>query len=81
MVGHITQEAFDGGLIALVEDEDTIELDATNNSITLKVAEEVIAVRRKKWKQPALKATRGVLYKYAKTVKPADEGCVTDEAL
>ncbi|HEX5652320.1 MAG TPA: dihydroxy-acid dehydratase [Chitinophagaceae bacterium] len=81
VVGHITPEAFDGGLIALVEDEDPIELDATNNTITLKVAEEVIAVRRKKWKQPALKVTRGVLYKYAKTVKPADEGCVTDEAL
>jgi dihydroxy-acid dehydratase len=81
VVGHITPEAFDGGLIALVEDEDPIELDATNKTITLKVAEEVIAGRRKKWKQPALKATRGVLYKYAKTVKPADEGCVTDEEL
>ena len=81
VVGHITPEAFDGGLIALVEDEDPIELDAANKTITLKVAEDVIAGRRKKWKQPALKATRGVLYKYAKTVKPADEGCVTDEAL
>jgi len=43
------------------------------------VDDKVIAERRKNWKQPALRETKGVLYKYAKTVKPADEGCVTDE--
>jgi len=80
VVGHITPEAFDGGLIALVEDNDIIEIDAVNNTLTLKVNKDVIAARRKNWKQPALKATKGVLYKYAKSVKPADEGCVTDEA-
>ncbi len=80
VVGHITPEAFDGGLIALVKDEDIIELDATNNTINLKVADDVIAERRKQWKQPALKATKGILYKYAKQVKDASEGCVTDEA-
>ena len=80
VVGHITPEAFDGGLIALVQDEDIIELDATNNTINLKVADDVIAARRKQWKQPALKATKGILYKYAKQVKDASEGCVTDEA-
>jgi dihydroxy-acid dehydratase len=79
VVGHITPEAFDGGLIALVHDNDIIELDATNNTITLKVDDAEIAKRRKNWKQPALKATKGILYKYAKSVKPADEGCVTDE--
>lgn len=80
VVGHITPEAFEGGLIALVQDDDIIELDATANKINLKVADEVIAERRKNWKQPALKVTSGVLYKYAKLVKDASEGCVTDEA-
>ncbi|MBN8674747.1 MAG: dihydroxy-acid dehydratase [Chitinophagales bacterium] len=80
VVGHITPEAFEGGLIALVQDDDMIELDAVNNKITLQVADEVIATRRKNWKQPALKVTKGVLYKYAKFVKDASEGCVTDEA-
>ena len=80
VVGHITPEAFDGGLIALVEDNDIIEIDAVNNTLNLKVNDEVISARRKNWKQPALKATKGVLYKYAKSVKPANEGCVTDEA-
>lgn len=80
VVGHITPEAFEGGLIALVEDDDIIELDATKNSITLKVSETIIADRRSKWKQPALKETKGVLYKYAMCVKDASQGCVTDEA-
>ena len=80
VVGHITPEAYDGGLIALVEDNDIIEIDAVKNSITLKVSDEVIASRRKKWKQPALKATKGVLFKYAQVVKDASQGCVTDEA-
>jgi len=79
VVGHITPEAFDGGLIGLVEDDDIIELDVTINKINLKVSEEIIADRKKKWKQPALKATKGVLFKYANTVSNAAEGCVTDE--
>jgi dihydroxy-acid dehydratase len=80
VVGHITPEAFEGGVIALVQDDDIIELDAVNNKITLKVADEVIAERRKNWKQPALKVSKGVLYKYAMCVKDASQGCVTDEA-
>jgi dihydroxy-acid dehydratase len=80
VVGHITPEAFDGGLIALVKDNDLIEIDAANNKLTLKVSENEIAERRKNWKQPALKATNGVLFKYANCVKDASEGCVTDEA-
>ena len=79
VVGHITPEAFSGGLLAFVEDNDTIELDAVKNTITLKVSDEVIAKRKANWKQPALKATKGLLYKYAKSVKSAAEGCVTDE--
>lgn len=80
VVGHVTPEAYEGGLIALVQDEDIIELDATKNSIVLKVADNIIAERRAKWKQPALKATKGLLFKYAKSVKDASEGCVTDES-
>src|SRR6201991_264561 len=80
VVGHITPEAHQGGTIALVQDEDIIELDATKNTITLKVSPEELAKRKAAWKQPALKATRGVLFKYARSVKNAAEGCVTDEA-
>lgn len=78
VVGHITPEAFDGGLIALVEDNDIIELDAVSRNMILHVSENEIAQRRKNWKQPALKATKGILYKYAKQVTTAAEGCVTD---
>jgi dihydroxy-acid dehydratase len=79
VVGHITPEAYDGGLLALVKDDDTIALDATHNTIVLKVADEEIARRRSGWKQPPLNATKGVLFKYARQVKTAAEGCVTDE--
>jgi len=79
VVGHITPEAYDGGLIAFVKDNDTIEIDATTNTMTLKVSEEEIAARRVNWVQPELKAKKGLLYKYAKTVSTAAEGCVTDE--
>ena len=79
VVGHITPEAQDGGLMALVHDDDIIELDAVKNSINLKVNEEEIKKRRAAWKQPPLKATKGLLYKYARQVKTAADGCVTDE--
>ncbi len=79
VVGHVTPEAFDGGLIGLVKDNDRIEINVATKSMTLKVSSEEIALRRANWKQPALKATKGILYKYAKTVKDASEGCVTDE--
>ncbi|MES1222177.1 MAG: dihydroxy-acid dehydratase, partial [Bacteroidota bacterium] len=79
VVGHITPEAHEGGLIGLVQDDDIIEIDAVNNKLVLKVSEEEIAKRKAAWKQPALKATKGILYKYARVVKTASEGCVTDE--
>ncbi len=78
VVGHITPEAYDGGLIALVKDEDKIEIDAINRTMTLKVSDDEIAARRALWVQPALKAKSGLLYKYAKQVSTAAEGCVTD---
>ena len=79
VVGHITPEAIDGGLIGLVKDGDIIAIDAANNTLTLKVSEEEIAERRKNWKQPALKVSQGILYKYAKCVATASEGCITDK--
>ena len=79
VVGHITPEAYEGGLIGLVKDDDIIEIDVTKNTITLKVSDGEIAERKKHWEQPALKAKNGILYKYAKQVKTAAEGCVTDE--
>lgn len=80
VVGHITPEASEGGLIALVEDDDLIEIDAVTNTLNLKVAEEVIAVRRSKWVKPAANVKSGVLLKYARAVSSASEGCVTDLA-
>ncbi|QQT27195.1 dihydroxy-acid dehydratase [Sphingobacterium spiritivorum] len=79
VVGHITPESYQGGLIGLVENDDIIEIDAVNNTINLKVDDATIAKRREKWVQPVLKVTKGVLYKYAKTVSDASEGCVTDQ--
>ena len=79
VVGHITPEAFEGGLIGLVEDDDLIVIDAVNNSIDVKIPDEVIARRRSSWIQPPLRVTKGILYKYAKLVKDASQGCVTDE--
>ncbi|MEC5146702.1 dihydroxy-acid dehydratase [Chitinophaga sp. 212800010-3] len=80
VVGHITPEAFEGGNIALVKDDDIIEIDATKNFINVELSEEELAARRAQWKQPALNVTNGILFKYAKLVKNAAEGCVTDEA-
>jgi dihydroxy-acid dehydratase len=80
VVGHITPEAYKGGLIALVQDNDIIELDVKKHTMTLKVDEATIAQRRAAYQQPQLKATKGVLFKYARSVKDASEGCVTDQA-
>ncbi len=79
VVGHITPEAQEGGTIALVKNGDIITIDAENKSITLQVSEEELANRRNNWKAPPLKFSKGVLYKYAKTVSSASKGCVTDE--
>ena len=78
VVGHITPEAYAGGLIAFVKNNDIIKIDIKKNKITLKVSKKEIAKRKAKWKQPKLKATKGILFKYAQQVKDASEGCVTD---
>jgi dihydroxy-acid dehydratase len=79
IIGHVTPEAQEGGPIALVEDGDRILIDAKRQAIELEVGAEELARRRKRWMPPPLKATRGTLYKYIKTVKSASQGCVTDE--
>ena len=79
VIGHITPEAFEGGLIGLVEDGDWIEIDVKKHQINLLVDEKTIAIRRSHYKTPSLRVTSGVLYKYAKHVKTAADGCVTDE--
>lgn len=78
VVGHVSPEAQEGGTIGLLEDGDMITIDAEQNSITVELTDEEIARRRTDWKQPALKVSSGSLYKYAKTVSSASEGCVTD---
>ncbi len=80
VVGHITPEAYLGGTIALVNDDDIIEIDAVNNTMNVLVDDAELERRRAAWQQPALKATNGILFKYARSVKDASEGCVTDEA-
>jgi len=80
VVGHITPEAYEGGTVGLVHDNDIIEIDAVNNTLVLNVSDEELQKRRQAWQQPALKVTKGLLYKYARTVSSAAEGCVTDEA-
>ncbi|MDH7444113.1 dihydroxy-acid dehydratase [Aquimarina sp. 2201CG14-23] len=79
VVGHITPEAQEGGLIALVEDGDVITIDAETNAITVAIEDEEIKRRKASWVQPPLKFKKGVLYKYANTVSSASQGCVTDE--
>jgi dihydroxy-acid dehydratase len=79
IVGHITPEAQVGGPIALVNNGDSITLDAESNVITVDVSDDELAKRREEWTAPPFKATRGTLYKYIKNVKSASEGCVTDE--
>jgi dihydroxy-acid dehydratase len=79
VVGHITPEAQEGGTIALVKDGDIITIDAETNSIQLEVSDAELQARKAEWNAPDLKVARGVLYKYARTVSSASQGCVTDE--
>ncbi|TXH05360.1 MAG: dihydroxy-acid dehydratase [Nevskiaceae bacterium] len=78
VVGHVAPEAFVGGTIALVEEGDSITIDAHQLLLQLNVPEDVLARRRAAWKQPAPRYTRGVLAKFAKLVSTASKGAVTD---
>lgn len=79
VVGHITPEAQSGGVIALVKDGDVIVIDAKNKTINVKLSQEELALRKVQWKAPEPKHKKGILYKYAKIVSTASEGCVTDK--
>ena len=79
VVGHVSPEAQDGGPIALLENGDIITINAVKNTIDMDVSNQELAIRKRKWKAPELKFNKGVMYKYAKTVSCASEGCVTDE--
>ena len=79
IIGHVTPEAQEGGPLALVQDGDVIRIDAKQNRVDLDIEAAELEARRTRWIAPPLKATRGTLYRYIKTVKSATEGCVTDE--
>ncbi len=79
IIGHVTPEAQEGGPIALVADGDWIRIDAKARTLDLDVPPDELARRRARWTPPPLKATRGTLAKYIRSVKSASEGCVTDE--
>ncbi|KAJ2084073.1 hypothetical protein H4R24_000282 [Coemansia sp. RSA 988] len=79
IIGHITPEAQVGGPLGLLKDGDRITIDADTRRIDADVSEAEMALRRKQWTAPPLKAERGTLFKYIKNVKSASFGCVTDE--
>ncbi len=78
VVGHVTPEAYRGGLIGLLEDGDVIRIDVENNSIEALLSDELIASRKEKWSRPD-DNVKGFLRKYRYTVSSASDGCVTDE--
>jgi dihydroxy-acid dehydratase len=78
VVGHICPEAQDGGNIALIEDGDSITIDAVNNTIDVNISEKDLINRKSNWIKPNLKFNSGILYKYCKNVSNASNGCVTD---
>jgi dihydroxy-acid dehydratase len=80
LIGHIVPEAQEGGPIGLVRDGDEITIDSESNELNIGVSEQELAERRKSWKAPELKYQKGTLFKYARFVKDASSGCVTDSA-
>jgi dihydroxy-acid dehydratase len=78
VVGHITPEAYEGGLLAIVRDGDTIKIDAQTKEINLCIDDSEIQNRFKTWQKPTPNYTRGVLAKYAQTVQSASLGAITD---
>jgi dihydroxy-acid dehydratase len=78
VVGHITPEAQEGGAIALVQDGDRITINSENNRLQVEISDAELAERRARWSPPPFKVSKGVLYKYIKTVTSASQGCVTD---
>ncbi len=79
VVGHITPEAQEGGLIGLLRNGDRITIDAENNRLEAHLSDEEIEIRRNNWHAPEMRFDRGILYKYAKSVSSASQGCITDQ--
>jgi dihydroxy-acid dehydratase len=78
VVGHITPEAFDGGPLALVENRDKITIDADNDQLIIHISEQEMQKRKQAWTNPIIPPKKGVLAKYAKSVKSASLGAITD---
>jgi dihydroxy-acid dehydratase len=78
VVGHIVPEAQEGGVIGLLQDGDIITIDAETNTLSVDLSNQEIEKRKNNWLQPPYKFSKGVLYKYIKSVSTASEGCVTD---
>ena len=79
VVGHVTPEAQVGGPIALLRDGDQITIDAERNELSVALSDAELEVRKRDWNEPPLKVRKGSLYKYARTVSSASQGCVTDQ--
>jgi len=81
VVGHVAPEAYVGGNLALVNEGDSITIDAHKLLLQVNVGEEELKRRRAAWKQPAPRYTTGVLAKFAKMASTASKGAITDESL
>ena len=79
VVGHIVPEAYEGGVLAIIQNGDVITIDSEKNLIDVDVSDNEIKNRIKNWTQPEPKIDKGILYKYVKSVSNASNGCVTDE--
>jgi dihydroxy-acid dehydratase len=79
IIGHVVPEAQEGGPIALVQDGDSVVIDAARNLIEIEVGDDEMVRRRSAWRMPPLKVDSGTLFKYVRLVKDASQGCVTDE--
>tara|TARA_Y100000817_G_C16859696_1_gene545308 strand:- start:2657 stop:4273 length:1617 start_codon:yes stop_codon:yes gene_type:complete len=78
VVGHITPEAFDGGVIALIKNGDIIKIDSSTNTLQLKVSKKDLLTRKRRWKKPSQKHLSGAIYKYSVLVSSASQGAITD---
>ncbi|MYA33461.1 MAG: dihydroxy-acid dehydratase [Gemmatimonadales bacterium] len=78
VVGHITPEAQGGGVLALLSNGDRIRIDAVENTINADLSSAELTARREKWTAPPPRVASGALHRYARTVSPASEGCMTD---
>ncbi len=81
VVGHVAPEAYVGGNIGLVQEGDSVTIDAHKLLLQVNVSDEELGRRRASWKQPAPRYTRGVLAKFAKLASTASKGAITDEKL